>query len=210
MHRLIVFFKNITMKQCSKCNEFKDSINFFKDKSKKDGLRPDCKYCIKKYYSENINKKKLYDKEYYLLNKEKKVLCKKKYYIANKKEVIKKITNYQNERSKKDSLFSFKLKTRNLIRNSFLRKKIKKNDKTENILGCTIEYFKRYIEIQFKKGMSFENYGEWHLDHIIPMSTAKNEEEMIKLCHYTNFQPLWAKENLQKSNKIINKQLKLI
>ena len=70
------------------------------------------------------------------------------------------------------------------------------------ILGCTIDEFKSYIESKFKKGMTFENYGEWHLDHIIPLATAKTTEDVIKLCHYTNFQPLWAEDNLKKGAKI--------
>ena len=52
--------------------------------------------------------------------------------------------------------------------------------------------------------MTFENHGEWHLDHIKPISLAKSEEEIIELNHYTNFQPLWAKDNLSKSNKYAN------
>lgn len=52
--------------------------------------------------------------------------------------------------------------------------------------------------------MTFENHGEWHLDHIIPLASAINEEDIIKLNHYTNFQPLWSKENLKKGSKIIN------
>jgi hypothetical protein len=59
--------------------------------------------------------------------------------------------------------------------------------------------------------MTWENQGQWHLDHIYPISLAKNEQEVIKLNHYTNFQPLWAKDNLTKHNKIIpNTQIKLI
>lgn len=50
--------------------------------------------------------------------------------------------------------------------------------------------------------MTLDNYGEWHLDHIIPISSAKTEEEVIKLNHYTNFQPLWAEDNWNKGNKI--------
>lgn len=49
--------------------------------------------------------------------------------------------------------------------------------------------------------MTLDNYGEWHLDHIKPISLAQTEQEVIKLCHYSNFQPLWAKENMSKGNK---------
>lgn len=49
--------------------------------------------------------------------------------------------------------------------------------------------------------MSWENYGNWHLDHKTPISWAKNETEAILLCHYTNYQPLWAKENISKGNR---------
>ena len=57
--------------------------------------------------------------------------------------------------------------------------------------------------------MTWENQGEWHFDHIIPISSAQTEEEVIKLNHYTNFQPLWAEDNLRKSNKIEPTQIKL-
>jgi hypothetical protein len=51
--------------------------------------------------------------------------------------------------------------------------------------------------------MSWDNYGKWHIDHIIPLSSANNEDEVYKLCHHTNLQPLWAEDNLKKSNKIL-------
>ena len=62
---------------------------------------------------------------------------------------------------------------------------------------------KDFVISQFKNGMSWDNHGDWHIDHIIPLSLATTEEEMIKLCHYTNLQPLWAEDNLTNSNKII-------
>ena len=80
---------------------------------------------------------------------------------------------------------------------------ITKRNKTFDIVGCTPEFLKEYLEIQFTEGMTWENRCEWHIDHIIPLSSAKNEDELYKLCHYTNLQPLWAEDNLKKSNKII-------
>jgi hypothetical protein len=69
------------------------------------------------------------------------------------------------------------------------------------ILGCTIQEFKLHIESQFKDGMSWDNRGEWHIDHIMPLSMAKTEDELVRLNHYKNLRPLWAHENLSKSDK---------
>jgi len=78
-----------------------------------------------------------------------------------------------------------------------------KNSKTYDILGCTPQELKEHLEKQFVEGMTWENRGEWHIDHIIPLSSAKNEDEVYRLCHFTNLQPLWALDNLKKSNKLI-------
>ena len=72
----------------------------------------------------------------------------------------------------------------------------------QEILGCSLEDFKNHISKQFVKGMSWNNRNKWHLDHIIPISSAKNKEECLKLNNYQNFQPLWIKDNILKSNKI--------
>ena len=62
-----------------------------------------------------------------------------------------------------------------------------KTSKTYDILGCSYEEFKQYLESQFTEGMTWENKGEWHMDHIYPISLATDEDHMIKLNHYTNF-----------------------
>ena len=78
-----------------------------------------------------------------------------------------------------------------------------KNNKTFEIVGCSPKFLKEFIENKFTEGMCWELLGvKIHIDHIIPLSSAKNEEEVYKLCHYTNLQPLWAEDNLKKSNKI--------
>jgi len=77
-----------------------------------------------------------------------------------------------------------------------------KKSKTFEILGCDYETFKKHIESQFIDGMSWENRNEWHVDHIIPVSSAKDEGEMILLNHYLNLQPLWATDNLSKGSKL--------
>jgi len=98
--------------------------------------------------------------------------------------------------------FAIKVRLRNLIRNSFSRKGYSKSSKTNDILGIDYNGLIEYIQSKFQDGMTWENRGSWHIDHIIPLSSAKNEEDIIKLCHYTNLQPLWAKDNLMKGDKI--------
>lgn len=166
----------------------------------------------KKYYIKNKNKITKTRKTYVDNNKEEIVRKKKEYYKKNKEYFYKKSYAYNKKMYKEDDFFRFKINVRSLISGSFKRSKVnfKKTSKTEEILGCSLDNFKLFISSQFTKGMSFENHGKWHIDHVIPISTAKNKEEVIKLNHYTNFQPLWAKDNLYKKNKIIEKQLKLI
>ena len=133
-------------------------------------------------------------------------------YKGNEKEYLKKYAKahtkqtYQKhkERMKNDDVYRLKHKIRNFIYSSFVRRSAPKNDRTESILGCSFMDFKKHIEKQFKEGMTFDNYGEWQIDHIIPLSTANTIDEVKKLCHYTNLQPLWASENRKKSDKIYN------
>jgi len=73
-------------------------------------------------------------------------------------------------------------------------------------IGVDWKIAKSHIERQFEKGMSWSNYGEWHIDHIIPLASAKTEAELIKLCHYRNLQPLWAEENRRKHATIQESQ----
>ena len=68
-------------------------------------------------------------------------------------------------------------------------------------LGCTSLELKQHLELKFTEGMNWDNYGRWHVDHIKPISLATTEQEAIQLSHYTNLQPLWAEDNLKKSNK---------
>jgi len=150
---------------------------------------------------------KEYQKEYRLNNKEK---AKEYhlYYNINNKE---KRNKYLRNKRLINPLFKLSSNIRNNINDAFKRQGFTKKSRTHQILGCSFEEFKQHLQIQFTKGMNWENAGKWHLDHIYPVSLAKDEEELIRLNHYTNFQPLWAIDNLKKSNKIIdNKQLKLL
>ena len=123
-------------------------------------------------------------------------------------ELKKKDNERRNERwkfkFKNDPLFALKKRLRTLIRGSF-RKSGYTNFKarTEEIVGISFNEFKVYMESKFVNGMNWENRSEWHIDHIVPLSTAKSEQELIALSHYTNLQPLWAMDNLKKGDKIL-------
>lgn len=80
-----------------------------------------------------------------------------------------------------------------------------RSKRTQELLGCSIPHFKAWMEFWMQPGMTWENYGEWHVDHKMPCASfdMKDPEQQQKCFHYTNLQPLWAKENLQKSSKIL-------
>ena len=190
-------------KVCSKCNVEKEISEFRKDRSKKDGLYPSCKRCKLLWRHKN---KELTN----LANQRSRLNCQeriKKYNSEYQKKNKDKINTRSVERRKSDPLYKLSLLIRSRIYNFLKYKNVTKKNKTSEIVGCSLETLKFHIENQFTNGMSWELMGKHiHIDHIIPLSSAKTEQEILKLCHYTNLQPLWAKDNLKKYNKIIEKQ----
>jgi hypothetical protein len=75
---------------------------------------------------------------------------------------------------------------------------------TESLVGCTMEELKDYVESKFQEGMTWENYGEWHIDHIIPCSSfdLSVDEQQARCFHFSNMQPLWAVDNMKKGSKL--------
>lgn len=228
-------------KKCTKCGEVKPFSEYNKDKTKKFGLASWCRRCTKQYAEDNkeriAERKKAYRKknkaeissynkkykkenslaisekykEWSAKNKEKKSEHWKAWYCANKdkKAAYQKI--YKRNRLKADPIFRM---THNL--GCGLRKAMKgtsKPKKTMELLGCSQEYLREHLSAQFTEGMTLENYGEWHIDHIQAVSLFDhNDPEQVAICwHYTNMQPMWAKDNIIKSNKIVTEhQIKLL
>jgi hypothetical protein len=153
----------------------------------------------KKYRLKNKEKEYLRGKNWQQSNKEKVVLKSRKWQINNKELFRKSRKKYIDNRLKNDPVFFVSQKIRKTISDSIRRSKFTKNSKSGKILGCDWLFFKNHIERQFKDGMNWNNI---HLDHIIPISSAKTEFEILKLNHYTNFQPLFPIDNIRKSNKI--------
>lgn len=154
------------------------------------------------YYKNNSDKIKENYKKWYIENKEKVIEYKKKYAVENKEKINQYAKNYIRNRVNSDYMFKLQVSIRRLIYMSLKNNGKSKTTKTFNILGCTVIKFKEHLEKQFTNGMTWENQGKWHLDHIYPVSLAKDEDELIRLNHYTNFQPLWAEDNLKKGNRI--------
>lgn len=159
------------------------------------------------YLKNNKEKVKAYKKEYNQRNKEKNKITSRNYRIKNKDTIRKK----ENEKRKNDPLFKLIKNSRDIILKYFKYNGFKKKSKTTEILGCSFEELKSYIESKFEPWMNWENRGlyngqlnyGWDVDHIIPLSSAKSEEELIKLCHYINLQPLCSYTNRYiKRNKI--------
>lgn len=176
-------------KVCNKCNVEKNYTCFSKKNTNKDRLMSQCKLCRSEI-----------ELEYRKSNKEKVKLRRKKYYENNKDKHL----EYFNKKRNTDKIFKLKDNVRRRINIFLTSNGIIKNNSTFNIIGCSPEFLKEHIEKQFTEGMSWDLMGKYiHIDHIIPLSSAKTEEEIYKLCHYTNLQPLWAEDNMKKSNKIL-------
>lgn len=143
----------------------------------------------KKYYQKNKEKIRLLRREYF-----------KDYNLKNKDIINKYTREYRKQRRIDDPLYKLKIYTSNLIRLSIKKMGFKKSYTSEKILGTSYKNFKIHLEKQFKDGMNWDNQGQWHLDHIKPISLAKTEQEVYELNHYTNYQPLWAEDNLKKYN----------
>jgi len=208
-------------KVCGKCKVIKDVGHFGKDKRTPTGLRSTCNECRReeseKYRKNNPEKRKETLKKFYLKNKESELLRLKIYRKNNpkkRKETLKK--HYENNkteinrkqviRNKKryETNYLYRVIHNLRIRTKEYLKQHHSKGKFFNTIGCSPKFLKEHLQSQFKDGMSWDNYGSWHIDHIIPLSSAKNIEEISKLCHYSNLQPLWASDNLSKGNKIIS------
>lgn len=162
----------------------------------------------KKYRDDNKEHIKIQGKEYRKLNAEKVQLCCKNYResergkalgIEYRKRNSKKRRSYEAEKLKNDIQFKLKKTLHNRILG--VLKLNRKSDNTIKLIGCSTESLKNHLELLFLQGMSWENHGEWHIDHIVPcvafdLSIPENQR---KCFNYKNLQPLWAIDNLRKS-----------
>ncbi len=166
----------ITGKKCCKCKNWKQLTDYNYSNSHWDNLRVDCKECLVQWRKENREK------------------------------IQQTNTAYEKNRKLTDEEFKLLKTLRSRLGNALKRQNSNKNNKTIELLGCSVSFLKGYLAGKFKEGMSWDNHGEWHIDHIKPCASFNllDDEEQKKCFHYTNLQPLWASENLSKGCKFID------
>ena len=182
-------------RRCRKCNTIKVLDEFVNDSSLRVFYckKPDCKKCVHEIWRVPAQKTEHYKKQSAKHNKK---------YNANNR---KKINGYKNKMYHTNVQHKLKVTLRNRIGKSLKAKNGTKAFKTVELLGCSLDDFKIHLENKFQDGMSWDNHATdgWHIDHIIPLDAfdLTKSEEQLKACHYTNLQPLWWKENLQKGKR---------
>lgn len=205
------------MKKCIKCLIEKSLSEFHKKSDSKDGKCPLCKICngakTKQWKQDNLEqykktyeswrsihrpRKKIVDANYRVNNIERIKKEKARYYQKHKQEInIKVKTKLQT-----NPIYKLRHSLRTRLKDS-LRRGTKSGSFVRD-LGCSVHELKQYLESKFKSGMTWENHGDWHIDHIKPLSSfdLTDRDQFLQACHYTNLQPLWAEENLKKGNKL--------
>ena len=211
------------MKICPKCKQEKELSEFSKNKTKSDGLNFLCKECANKNnqrnYYKNIEKQKERHFKYNKQNKEKISEYMRVYYLKNSKKINVRNNKYKythkkernqhlKQKRKIDVRFKILTNLRHRLNISVINGN--KSTSTKKLLGCTVEFLKKHLELQFKDNMSWDNYGRkknikcWEIDHIQPCASFNftKVKEQRKCFNYKNLQPLWAKDNLIKSDNI--------
>lgn len=189
------------IKKCSKCGEYKTSDNFYKDKRAKSGLYSDCKKCRYTHYSKNDLEA---IKKWKIKNPEKNRLHKQKYWRSQKGKDC--LNKWRRDRHKTDPKYRLGSNMSKSILKSL--KHNKGGSHWEDLVGYTLQELREHLEKQFDDKMNWDNYASyWTLDHIIPKSWyiyTKSKDIGFKLCWaLENLQPLEAKENIRKNNKVI-------
>ncbi len=184
----------MNVKICNKCQrEIPATLEYYsKHPATKDGLNSWCKECyrknVRKWQKENPERYRAKSKRFYARNKNKK-------------------NDYQKERKKKNPQYHLRTSFSTSISMALKKRgSSKRGYGWEKILGYTVKNLMEHLEKQFTIGMTWDNYGKWHVDHIKPQSsfyfTTYEDNEFQECWKLENLQPLWAHDNLKKNNKI--------
>ena len=162
-------------KKCCHCQEWQPLTQYNKSGSHWDKLRNDCKICLVKYRK------------------------------TNRKKISAHYLEYERERKKIDPEFKLLKTLRSRLNSAIKCKQATKSKSTLELTGCSLEYLKGHLEAKFEPGMTWDNHGKWHIDHIRPCCSFNllEESEQMKCFHYKNLQPLWGQDNLIKGGLFI-------
>jgi len=174
------------MKICTKCKQNLDLIWFVRDRSTSDGFHPWCKKCRRQHKDNHAEEIRVSNA---------------RYYQSHKKE-----RNKYSENKRRTDL-NYRLRAILRTRMNMALRGNQKSGSAVKDLGCSISELKERLESNFQPGMTWENYGKypgWQIDHIVELYKfdLSDREQFLKACHCTNLQPLWARDNIVKSNSI--------
>jgi hypothetical protein len=208
------------MKECPICNKTLPLTDFYLRKDRVNQYLKGCRKCryqrckvvqkkyLKQYYKDVLKKYRNtveWKRRHNLYLKEYRKTDNYRTYLSNyrKKDYYKNYTkNYIKNRRKNNVQYNLACRLRGRLRDA-LRNNYK-NGSAVKLLGCSILHLKNHLESKFQKGMSWDNFSQWHVDHIKPLSRfdLTKKSQLKKVCHYTNLQPLWPRDNIKKGNKL--------
>ncbi len=200
----------INTKTCSRCGENKGISYFTTRKASFDGLQPKCKECERLYRDKNKERRRVLQKAWDDSHRERKSFLFSRWVKENVENRAAYQKNYGPKYEASRKLVDPEYKMVRLLRRRLLHalKGAAKKGSAINLLGCTVGQARHHLETLFHSNpetgevMSWDNHGVhgWHIDHIRPLASfnLQDVEQLANACHYTNLQPLWAKENLAK------------
>lgn len=156
----------------------------------------------RKYQASNCKELAEQARKNYAANPERQAANNAKWKSANR-ELVRAQKRRRHANKKSDPVYLMAGRVRARMRAALTQKGFRKESTTAKMLGCSWKQFTKHIESQFVDGMGWDNCSAWHLDHILPLACATTIEGLEKLSRYTNIRPLWAAENLRKSDNLV-------
>jgi hypothetical protein len=154
-----------------------------------------------KVFSERQKSFRAYAKTHWSSNRERINARNRAWRAANSRHVKSHNNAYKKARRAKDILYKLRCYLSTSISAALSEHGFKRNSRTAAIVGCSFEELRVHIQEQFQPGMDWDNYGKWHIDHRIPISHGLTVSAIERLSHFTNLQPMWAKQNQAKGNR---------